>query len=98
MIQWQTKAGNITTNFKVEVDFTLPALSTTNVLTWKCDVDNSARGRYNMFLGRDLLTELLLNPKKSEHLIEAGDGPFMGSTSTMVDLGLCVFEYLTEKN
>ena len=33
MIQWHTQAGNITTNIKIKVDFTLPALSTTNVVT-----------------------------------------------------------------
>ena len=30
-MQWNTQAGNITTNIKVKVDFILPALSTTNV-------------------------------------------------------------------
>ena len=39
VMQWHMQAGNITTNFKVNVDFTLPALSTTNVVTWKCHVD-----------------------------------------------------------
>ena len=33
MIQWHTLAGNITTNNKVKVDFTLPTLSATNVMT-----------------------------------------------------------------
>ena len=50
-MQWHTQAGNITTNPTVEVDFTLPALSVTNVVTWKCHVDGSAKGGYNMILG-----------------------------------------------
>ena len=29
-MQWNTQAGNITTNFKVKVYFTLPALRTMN--------------------------------------------------------------------
>ena len=33
VMHWQTKAGNITNNFKVQVDLTLPALSATNVMT-----------------------------------------------------------------
>ena len=41
VMQWKTKAGNITTNLKVNVYFTLPALSETNVVTWKCHVDDS---------------------------------------------------------
>ena len=56
MMQWHTQDGNITTNIKVKVDFTLPALSATNVVMWKCCVDDSAKGRYNMILGRDLFT------------------------------------------
>ena len=54
-MQWQTQAGNITTNFKVKIDFNLPALSATNVVTCKCHVDDSARVRYDMILGRDIL-------------------------------------------
>ena len=44
-MQWHTQAGNITTNLKVKVDFTLPELSATNAVTWKCHVDNSTKGR-----------------------------------------------------
>ena len=43
-MQWNTQAGNITTNLKVKIDFTLPALSATNVVTWNCHVDDSAKG------------------------------------------------------
>ena len=38
-MQWYTQAGNITTNIKVTIYFTLPALSATNVVMWKCHVD-----------------------------------------------------------
>ena len=48
LMQWHTQAGNITTNLKVKLDFTLPALIATNVLTWKCHVDESAKGIYDM--------------------------------------------------
>ena len=54
-VQWNTQSGNITTNLKVNVDFTLPALIATNDLTWKCHVDGSAKGRYDMVLGQDIL-------------------------------------------
>ena len=33
LMQWHTQAGNITTNLKVKVYFTLPPLSVTNVVT-----------------------------------------------------------------
>ena len=74
VMQWQTQAGNITTNFKVKVDFTLHAFSATNVVTWQCHVDDSAKGGYFMILGRYLLTEIVLNINFSEHVIEADNG------------------------
>ena len=58
VIKWHTQAGNINTNLKIKVDFPLPALSATNVVTWKCNVDDSAKGRYNIILGQDILIEL----------------------------------------
>ena len=52
VMQWHTQAVNITTNLKVKVDFISPALSATNVVTWKYHVDDSAKGIYDMILGR----------------------------------------------
>ena len=40
-----------------------------------------------MILGQDLLTYLGSNLKLSEHVIEADDGIFKGSTTPMVNLG-----------
>ena len=93
-MQWQTQAGNITTDIKVNVYFTLPAISTTNDVTWKRHVDDSAKGRKNMILGMDLITELGLNLKFSEHITEADDGTFNESTTPMVDLGTYLFKDL----
>ena len=56
VMKWQTQARNITTNLKVNVDFTLPELSATNVVTWKCHEDDSDKGGYGMILVRYLLT------------------------------------------
>ena len=58
VMQWHTQARNITTNYKVKVYFTLPALSATNSVTWKFHMDDSAKGRYYMILGQYLLTKL----------------------------------------
>ena len=33
VMKWHTQAGNITTNIKVKIDFTLTELSETNVVT-----------------------------------------------------------------
>ena len=62
-MQWNKQVGNITTSIKVKVDFTLTELSATDVVTWSFHVDDFAKGRYNMILGQDLLTELGLNLK-----------------------------------
>ena len=40
VMKWHTQAGNVTTNLKVKLDFTLPALRATNVVTWKCHVND----------------------------------------------------------
>ena len=51
VMQGLTEADNITTNLKVKVDFTLSELSATNVVTWKCHVYDSVKGRYYIILG-----------------------------------------------
>ena len=94
VMQWQTQAGNIITNLKVKIDITLPTLSTMNVVTWKCHMGDSSNGRYNMILGRDLLTELGLNLKISNHSIKYHDRPSIGATAPTVDLGRYVFKDL----
>ena len=50
-MQWNTQAGNITTNMKVKIDFTLPEISVAKILTWNCHMNDSAKGRYGMILG-----------------------------------------------
>ena len=47
-----------------------------------------------MILERYLWTELGLNLKLSQHVIEADDGIFKGSTKPMFDLGTYVFKDL----
>ena len=85
--------GKITTHSKVRVDFSLPELSEKKIVTWNCHVDDSTKGIYDMILGRDLLTELGLNVKLSNHVIEGDGRPFKGSTAPMVDLGMYEFPY-----
>ena len=87
LMQWNKQSGNIKTNLNFKIYYTLTALSATNDVSWNCHVDDSAKGRYDMIVGQDLLTQLGLNPKFSEHFIEIYDGPFNRSTAPMVDLG-----------
>ena len=71
-MQCHTQADNNTTTLKVKIDFTLPEFSTAKIVTWNCHVDDSARGRYDMILGRDLLTGLGLNLNLYKHIEEKG--------------------------
>ena len=59
-MQWHIKEGNITTNLKVRIDSTLPELRATKIMTWNFHVGESTKGVYDMILGRDILTDLLL--------------------------------------
>ena len=70
VMQWNMQSGNINNNIKVELNFNSPELSATNVVTWNSHVDKSAKGRYDMILGRDILTYLGLNLKLYYHIIE----------------------------
>ena len=56
LVQWNTQVGNITTDIKVEIYFTLSTINANNFVTWNFHVEDSANGMYNMILGRDTLT------------------------------------------
>ena len=86
-MQCHNQEDDININIKVKIDFTLPEISATEIVMWNCHTDDSAKVRYDMILGRDLLTELVLNIKLSEHVIEADYQPLKGLTAPMVDLG-----------
>ena len=92
-----TQAVNITNNIKVKVYFSLPALRATNVVMWKCHVDNSAKGRYNIILEWYLWSELELNLKLSDHVIGADDGYVKESMEPMVDVYVCVCDPSTSQ-
>ena len=58
MIQWHTQEGSITIHLKVKIDSPPPELSATKIVTWNCHGDYSAKGRYDIILGGDILTAL----------------------------------------
>ena len=49
-------------------------------------MDESAKGKYDMILGKDILTALVLNLKLSEQIIKSYGGTLKGSMAPMVDL------------
>ena len=71
---------------KVNIHFCPPEFSATTNVSWKSQVDNSTNIRYNMIVGRDLLTALELGLKFSENIIIIGEGTYKGCSSPMADL------------
>ena len=59
-------------------------------------MDDSDKGRYDMILEQDILTELVLNLKLYEHVIEADVVHFKGYSTPMVNLGKYIFKDLNE--
>ena len=57
-------------------------------------VDDSVKGIYDMILVIYILTELGLNIKLYDHVIEAGDRLFKGLKAPMVGLGMYEFKNL----
>ena len=55
VIQYHIQAGKTTTNLKVNIDYTLPELSSTKIFTWNCHLNDSAKGIYYTILGRYVL-------------------------------------------
>ena len=78
-MQQNTHAENIITNLKVKIYLTLPEFSATKIILLDFHVDDSAKGRYDMVLVRDILTASGLNIKFSEHIIESDYGTLKGS-------------------
>ena len=59
---------------------------------WNFHVDESAKDRYALILGRYLLTALWLYLKLSDHVIDADGGTLKWYTAPMVDLGTYEFK------
>ena len=57
----------------------------------------STNGKYDMILGRDLLTELGLDFKFTENFIIGGEGPYEGCLEPMTDLSNYDFTSITDK-
>ena len=74
------------TSKKVNVEFCSPEFSATKIVMRTCHVDDSAKGRYNMILGRNLLTTLGLDIKFSDRVIVGVERLYEGCSVSMVDV------------
>ena len=64
-MQKHAQVGNITTNMRVKIDFTLPEPIAKIIVGWNFHVNDSTKVRYDIILGRYILTALVLNLKLS---------------------------------
>ena len=65
----ETHAWKFMTSKKPKIDFFLPEFSETKIVLWKFHVNKSTSNRYDMILGRNLVTALGLDLKFSDNVI-----------------------------
>ena len=94
---WKTQVEEFTTSKKANVDLCLPEFSATEIVTWKCHVDESTNCIYGMIPGRDLITTLGMDPKFSGDVIIGSDEPYEGWSEPMVEVSNYNFTSLTDK-
>ena len=83
---WENQSGKFMTLKNVNVDFCLTEFSGKQIVTWKFYVDKSTNGRYDMILGRDLLTSLGIDLNFTHNVIIGREGPYEGYSEPMVDI------------
>ena len=81
-----TQTGNYTSNSMVTLEFSSPELIATKIVTWKCHVDDSTAGSYDMILSRDLLTKLGIDINISMNTIDSGKGTHQGFKTPTANL------------
>ena len=81
---WATKAGTFTTSSTAKIKLSLPELDSNKIVTWDCYVDDSTeKQRYDVIIGRDLLSVLKLNLDFDTMSISCEKGPYMGCSTPM---------------
>ena len=93
----ETQAGKFMISKKVNVEFSSPELSATKIVTWKFHFDESTNGKYDIILGRDLITALVLDLKFYDNVMIGRHGPYEGCLSLMVGVNNYNFKYITDK-
>ena len=81
---WNTKGGNFTTSHTAKVQITLPELDSNKIVTWNCHADlTDGNSRYDMIIGRDLLSELKFILDFGNNKINCKEGPYKGCSTRM---------------
>ena len=66
-------------------------------MTWKFHIEKSTNVRYDMILGRDLLTALGLDIKFYDNVIVGGEGPYEGCSSPIFYVSNYNFKSISDK-
>ena len=66
---WTTPAGAMSTTRKCQAQFTIPELHDNRLISWDVHVTKSL-GAYDMIIGRDILSDLGINIRFSDMMIE----------------------------
>src|SRR5688500_13588077 len=90
---WSTKARSFKTNITCKVHFTLPAFHKERNISWTAFVDNTDKltSRYDMIIGRDLISELGMTFWFNDHLME-----WDNATTPMLDPGMFNDEHVDQ--
>ena len=94
---WKTQTWKFMNSKKANIYLCLPDFIATKIVMWKCHVDKSTNGRYNIILGRDLLTALEIYIKCYENFIIGDKQPYEGCLALMVDISNYDFTFITDK-
>jgi hypothetical protein len=75
-IKWKALGGTFTTNYESLLDFKLPEISTSKVVTWQSHVDDktsSKEAAYDMIMGMYLMTSIGITVDCEQRCIRRGD-------------------------
>ena len=56
-LKWKTATGELSTNYQVNIEFSLPELHESRMVQWTVHVARTT-GNYDLILGRDIMREL----------------------------------------
>ena len=96
-VVWSTPAGNLTTNKVCKAKMVLTELIPDKTLEWKIHVAPGSLGNYDMIIGRDLLDDLGIDFRFSDHTVicDGAEIPFRSLTERLKTLLVSLMYFAT---
>ena len=86
-VRWSTQGCDFYTNPKFKVGIVIPKLYATKIITWNFHVDDlQGNHKYNMMLGRDILSEPKIDLRFSNNIIRGNGGAYTGCKYSIKDV------------